>query len=108
MNEEMLRISLYQFFGAAIASSVDGEAGMALIIEELTKLISTDQEKKHFDKKLMKPVIKAVHYMMTQEYNNLLEDSQKTFQNNIPLPVKAKLDSDKQIIQMLESYIKQL
>ena len=108
MNEEMLRISLYQFFGAAIASSVDGEAGMALIIEELTKLISTDQEKKHFDKKLMKPVIKAVHYMMTQEYNNLLEDSQKTFQNNIPLLVKAKLDSDKQIIQMLESYIKQL
>ena len=108
MNEEMLRISLYQFFGAAIASSVDGEAGMALIIEELTKLISTDQEKKHFDKKLMKPVIKAVHYMMTQEYNNLLEDSQKTFQNNIPLPVKAKLDSDKQIIQMLDSYIKQL
>ena len=104
----MLRISLYQFFGAAIASSVDGEAGMALIIEELTKLISTDQEKKHFDKKLMKPVIKAVHYMMTQEYNNLLEDSQKTFQNNIPLPVKAKLDSDKQIIQMLDSYIKQL
>ena len=108
MNEEMLRISLYQFFGAAIASSVDGEAGMALIIEELTKLISTDQEKKHFDKKLMKPVIKAVHYMMTQEYNNLLEDSQKTFQNNIPLPVKAKLDSDKQAIQMLDSYIKQL
>lgn len=108
MNEEMLRISLYQFFGAAIASSVDGEAGMALIIEELTKLISTDQEKKHFDKKLMKPVIKAVHYMMTQEYNNLLEDSQKTFQNNIPLPVKAKLDSDRQTIQMLDSYIKQL
>ena len=108
MNEEMLRISLYQFFGAAIASSVDGEAGMALIVEELTKLISTDREKKHFDKKLMKPIIKAVHYMMTQEYNNLLEDSQKTFQNNIPLPVKAKLDSDKQTIQMLDSYIKQL
>ena len=108
MNEEMLRISLYQFFGAAIASSVDGEAGMALIIEELTKLISTDQEKKHFDKKLMKPVIKAVHYMMTQEYNNLLEDSQKTFQDKIPLAIKAKLDSDKKLIEMLDSYIKQL
>ena len=108
MNEEALRISLFQFFGAAIASSVDGEAGMALIIEELTKLVSTDEELQHFDKKLMKPIIKAVHYMMTQEYNNLLEDSQKTFQNNIPLPVKAKLDADKNLIMMLDSYIKQL
>lgn len=108
MNEEMLRISLHQFFGAALASSVEGEAGIALIIEELTKLISTDKELQHFDKTLMKPIIKAVHYMMTQEYNNLLEDSQKTFQNNIPIPVRAKLDSDKKLIEMLDSYIKQL
>lgn len=108
MNEEMLRISLHQFFGAAIASSIDGEAAMALIIEELTKLTSTDKELQHFDKKLMKPIIKAVHYMMSQEYNNLLEDTQKTFQNNIPLAIKAKLDSDKNLITMLDSYIKQL
>ena len=108
MNEDALRINLYQFFGAAIASSVDGEAGMALIIEELTKLASTDNESKHFDKKLIKPIIKAVHYIITQEYNNLLIDSQKTFQNNIPLPVKTKLDSDRKLIEMLDSYIKQL
>ena len=108
MNEEMLRISLHQFFGAAIASSVEAEAGIALIIEELTKLISTDEKLKHFDKKLMKPIIKSVHYMMTQEYNNLLEDSQKTFQNDIPIPVKAKLDMDKKLIEMLDGYIKQL
>ena len=108
MNEDALRINLYQFFGAAIASSVDGEAAMALIIEELTKLTSTDKELQHFDKKLMKPIIKAVHYIITQEYNNLLKDSQKTFQNDIPLPVKAKLDSDRKLIEMLDSYIKQL
>ena len=108
MNEEMLRISLHQFFGAALTSAVSGEAGIALIMEELTKLTSTDDELKHFDKKLIKPIIKSVKYVLTQEYNNLLDDSQKTFQNNIPLPVQAKLDSDKRLIELLDNYIKQL
>ena len=108
MNEDMLRISLHQFLGAALTSSADSEAGIALIIEEITKLVSTDNDIKHFDKKLIKPIIKSVQYIITQEYNNLLEDSQKTFQDNIPLAVKAKLDSDKKLIEMLDSYIKQL
>jgi hypothetical protein len=56
----------------------------------------------------MKPLLKATQYIITQEYNNLLEDSKKTFQDNIPGPVKAKLNDDKQLIELLDNYIKQL
>ena len=108
MNEEALRSNLYQFFGAVLASAIDGEAGIALIIEELTKLMSTDKDITQFDKKLIKPMIKATHYVITQEYNKLLKDSKDTFQNNMPIPVKVKLDMDKKLIELLDGYIKQL
>ena len=76
--------------------------------EELTKIISMDNKTTKFNKELIKPMIKATHYIITQEYNNLLEDSKKTFQENIPNPVKMKLDNDKQLIELLDNYIKQL
>ena len=50
MNEDTLRSSLYQFFGAALSSAVSAEAGIALIIEELTKLASTNTDSTQFDK----------------------------------------------------------
>ena len=108
MNEDTLRSSLYQFFGAALSSAVSAEAGIALIIEELTKLASTNADSTQFDKTLIKPMIKSTHYIITQQYNNLLKDSKDTFQDNIPIPVKVKLDMDKKLIELLDGYIKQL
>ena len=108
MNEDSLRSSLYQFFGAALSSAVSAEAGIALIIEELTKLASTNADTTQFDKTLIKPMIKSTHYIITQQYNNLLKDSKDTFQDNIPIPVKVKLDMDKKLIELLDGYIKQL
>lgn len=108
MNEDTLRSSLYQFFGAALSSAVSAEAGIALIIEELTKLASTNKDSTQFDKTLIKPMIKSTHYIITQQYNNLLKDSKDTFQDNIPIPVKVKLDMDKKLIELLDGYIKQL
>lgn len=108
MNEDTLRSSLYQFFGAALSSAVSAEAGIALIIEELTKLVSTNTNSTQFDKTLIKPMIKSTHYIITQQYNNLLKDSKDTFQDNIPIPVKVKLDMDKKLIELLDGYIKQL
>ena len=108
MNEDSIRANLYQFFGAIIASSANGEAAFALIIEELTKLASTDKDYKHFNKELIKPMIKATHYIVTQQYNTLLEDSKKTFQDNIPKQIQDRLDNDKNLIDLLNSYIVQL
>ena len=53
-------------------------------------------------------MIKSTHYIITQQYNNLLKDSKDTFQDNIPIPVKVKLDMDKKLIELLDGYIKQL
>ena len=71
-------------------------------------MVSTNTEITQFNKQLIKPILKATQYILTQEYNNLLEDSKKTFQENIPSPVKMKLDNDKQLIELLDDYIKQL
>jgi hypothetical protein len=45
---------------------------------------------------------------MTTRYNALLQDSKETFQDDIPIPVKLKLDNDKQMLALLDIYIKQL
>ena len=108
ITDASLRANLYQFFGATLTAYDDSEAAIAVIVEELTKIISTDGKTTKFNKELIKPMIKATHYIITQEYNNLLNDSKKTFQDNIPIPVKLKLDNDKKLIDLLDLYIKQL
>ena len=108
ITEQTIRQNLYNFIGSVLVSSPDGEAAMALICEELTKLMATDESLKQFDKSLIKPMIKATHYILTQQYNKLLIDTQKTFDKNVPIPVQAKLDNDKKLIALLDLYIKQL
>ena len=108
ITEQAIRQNLYNFIGSVLVSSSDGEAAMALICEELTKLMATDDDLKQFDKSLIKPMIKATHYILTQQYNKLLTDTQKTFDKNVPIPVQAKLDNDKKLIALLDLYIKQL
>ncbi len=108
ITDTAFRTSLHQFFGAALMTYEDSEAAVAVILEELTKLISTNEEITQFNNDLIKPMIKSTHYVVTQRYNHLLQDSKETFQNNIPIPIKLKLDNDKKLIDLLDLYIKQL
>lgn len=108
ITDTAFRTSLHQFFGASIMTYGDSEAAIAVILEELTKLISTDEDISKFNNDLIKPMIKSTHYIVTQRYNHLLQDSKETFQDNIPIPIKLKLDNDKKLIDLLDLYIKQL
>ena len=108
ITDTAFRTSLHQFFGAALMTYEDSEAAVAVILEELTKLISTNEEVTQFNNDLIKPMIKSTHYVVTQRYNHLLQDSKETFQNNMPIPIKLKLDNDKKLIDLLDLYIKQL
>jgi hypothetical protein len=108
LREETLRASLYQFIGSVLNSYPDPEQAIAVIMEELTKVVATDEELKVFNTDLIKPMIKAIYYIITNRYDKLLLDSRNTFKDEIPIPVKIKLDNDKQLLALLDSYIKQL
>ena len=108
LREETLRASLYQFLGTVLNSYSDPEQAIAIVMEELTKVVAEDESLKTFKSELIKPILKSCQYIMTNRYNKLLQDSKETFQDNIPIPVKLKLDNDKQMLALLDVYIKQL
>ena len=108
LREETLRASLYQFIGSVLNSYSDPEQAIAVIMEELTKVVATDKELKTFNTDLIKPMIKAIYYIMSNRYDKLLIDSKNAFKDEIPIPVKIKLDNDKQLLALLDNYIKQL
>ena len=108
LREETLRASLYQFLGVVLNSYADPEQAIAVILEEITKVIAEDEKMQDFKPELIKPILKSSQYIMTTRYNKLLEDSKRAFGENYPIPVKLKLDNDKQLINLLDLYIKQL
>lgn len=108
LREETLRASLYQFLGVVLNSYSDPEQAIAVILEEITKVIAEDEKMKDFKPELIKPILKSGQYILTTRYNKLLEDSKQAFGDNYPVPVKLKLDNDKQLINLLDLYIKQL
>ena len=105
-NQETLRASMIQFVGAILSSSPNGEVAMGLVMEELVKLAMKDEDS--FNNDMIKPMIKAVVYVLTIRYNKLLGDAQTTFQSNIPETVKQSLDSQKDLIEQLNKYIGEL
>lgn len=109
-SQESIRMSLYQFFGGLLQICQDREAAIAVILEELTKLSRQDPDDNNSDfySDMIKPILKSTAYILSIRYNNLLNDANKTFGNNIPTPVKTTLDNDKQLIEMLNKYIDQL
>lgn len=109
-SQESIRMSLYQFLGGLIQICQDREAAIAVMLEELTKISRQDPDKddSSFHSDMIKPILKSTAYILSIRYNNLLNDANKTFGNNIPAPVKTTLDNDKQLIEMLNKYIEQL
>jgi hypothetical protein len=77
-------------------------------MEEITKVVAKDESLQTFNADLIRPILKSCQYIMTTRYNALLQDSKETFQDDIPIPVKLKLDNDKQMLALLDIYIKQL
>ena len=108
LREETLRASLYQFIGSVLNSYSDPEQAIAIIMEELTKVVATDNELKEFNNDLIKPIIKATQYIITTKCNKALEDANNTFQNDVPTPIKIRLDNNKHMLDLLNLYIKQL
>ncbi len=108
LREETLRSSLYQFIGTVLNSYPSAEQAIAVIMEEITRVIAVDDELKTFNPDLVRPMLKAMYYIIANRHDKLLVDSKATFQDNIPIPVKIKLDNDKQLLALLDNYIKQL
>ena len=109
-SQDSIRMSLYQFLGGLLQICQNREAAVAIMLEELTKLARQDPDDNNSDfyPDMIKPVLKSTAYILSIRYNNLLNDANKTFGNNIPAPVKTTLDNDKQLIEMLNKYIEQL
>lgn len=105
-NQETLRASLVQFFGALLISSPNGEVASGIIMEELTKMALTEEDK--FNTDMIKPIFKSVVYILTVRYNKLLSDAKSTFNSNIPKNVQKSLDSQKELIDQLNKYIGEL
>lgn len=107
MREEALRGSLYQFLGAVFNSYNSTEQAIAIILEELIKVI-TNNDLKSFQNDSIKPILKSAYFILSQKYDKQLEDSNRAFNNKIPAPIKMKLAQDKQLIDLLNKYIEQL
>ena len=108
MNQNSLRMNFYQFVGGILASYNDKEQAMAIIMEELTKVASTNEDIKEFDTSLIKPILKAAEYILSCRHDKLLEDSQKTFGDNIPAPIRKALEENKTLANNLKQYIDKL
>lgn len=108
LREETLRASLFQFIGTVLNSYPDPEQAIAVIMEELTKVVATDEDLKTFNSDLIRPLLKAMYYIIANRHDKLLMDAKETFKENTPIPVKLKLDNDKQLLALLDNYIKQL
>jgi len=101
-----IRASMVQFIGAILSSYPNGEVAMGLVMEELVKLSMKDNDV--FDNDMIKPMLKAVVYILTVRHNKLLEDAKTTFQSNIPDAIQKSLDSQKELIDSLNKYIGEL
>ena len=49
ISEEALRINLYQFIGGVLASYTDPEQAISIIVEELVKVISSNDDNTEFE-----------------------------------------------------------
>lgn len=108
LKEETLRSSLHQFFGSVLNSYSDPEKAIAVIMEELTKIATVNDDLTDFRNDLIKPMFKATHYILSTRYTKLLNDSKEAFGDKMPIAVKARLDNDRQLLALLDLYIKQL
>ena len=108
LKEETLRASLYQFIGSVLNSYSEPEQAIAIILEELTKVIAKDEELKEFDTELIRPILKSCQYIISTRYDKLLKDSNEAFPQGIPNPVKIRLENTKHMLDLLNIYIKQL
>lgn len=109
ISEEALRINLYQFIGGILASYTDPEQAISIIVEELVKVISSNEENTEFENYSMRPLIKAVQYIISQRYIKNKESLEKTF-TEVPVPMELQrvLNEDKQLLDLLDKYIKKL
>ena len=107
LREETLRASLYQFIGTVLNSYTDPEQAIAIVLEELTKVVATDETLTDFNNNLIKPIFKTIVFIMKTRYNKLKEDATQTFKD-IPSYVQTELDNNLNLINSLESYINKL
>lgn len=108
-NQETLRASMIQFVGAILSNSANGEVGMGLIMEELVKLTMRSDDT--FNNDMIKPMIKAVIYVLTIKYNKLLTDTITAFgedREKWPTPVVNAINDNKNLIEHLNKYIGEL
>ena len=109
ISEEALRINLYQFIGGVLASYTDPEQAISIIVEELVKVISSNEENTEFENYSMRPLIKSVQYIISQRYIKNKELLEQAF-TEVPIPVELQrvLNEDKQLLDLLDKYIKKL
>lgn len=112
-NNEAIRMSLHQFLGGLLQICPNRESAIAVIIEEITKISRIDPTKdnSNFYNDMIKPILKSAVYIITIRYNNLLNDTIKTFGEDKqfwPEPVKNTLDNDRQFIEQFNNYIDHL
>lgn len=109
ISEEALRINLYQFIGGILASYTDPEQAISIIVEELVKVISSNEENTEFENYSMRPLIKSVQYIISQRYIKNKESLEKAFAEvPIPMELQRVLNEDKQLLDLLDKYIKKL
>lgn len=109
ISEEALRINLYQFIGGVLASYTDPEQAISIIVEELVKVISSNEENTEFENYSIRPLIKSVQYIISQRYIKNKESLEQAFAE-VPIPVELQriLNEDKQLLDLLDKYIKKL
>ncbi len=112
-NQESIRMSLHQFLGGLLQLCPDRESAIAVILEELTKIsrINPEDDNSIFHIDMIKPVLRSAVYILTIRFNNLLDDTIKTFGEDKqfwPEPVRKTLDNDRHLIETFNKYIDQL
>jgi hypothetical protein len=112
-NQEAMRASLYQFLGGLAQICPEKEIITAIAAEELVRIsrLNPDKDNSDFQVNMIKPILKSAVYTITVRYNNLLNDTKKTFGEDKtfwPQPVAEKLEQDRALIESLNNYINQL
>lgn len=102
-------MNFYQFIGGILASYSDSEQAISIIVEELIKIISSNEDNTEFENKNIRPLIKSVQYIISQRYLKNKELMENAFKGIvIPAELQNKLNEDKELLDLLDKYIKKL